>query len=275
MKDVRKLLRFAAPYRGLALFSLAMLVAMVVLDLSVPRLVQRVIDVGIRRKDMAAVLGTSAAMLAVSFLNVVVAVLNSNSSIRVGEGVARDLRNELFAKIQGFSYGNLDRFSTGRLMVRLNSDAGAVQRLFQISLRIGTRAPLSMIGSIALMFATSPALAWSMSPLLVLTGAVIVVFSLRMEPLFRDVQQRLDRLNTVLHENIAGARLVKAFVRSEREEERFGEANEDLTRGTVKVMKAMSSMTPALTALINIGMALVIWLGGIQVAEGGLSLGQI
>jgi len=275
MGDIRKLLHFVRPYRRLALFSLAMLVAMVILDLSIPRLVERVIDEGIRRKDMTVVLETSAIMVGISLLSMIVAVLNSNSSIRVGESVARDVREAIFVKIQNFSYGNLDRFSTGTLMVRLTNDASAVQRITQVTLRIGTRAPLSMVGSIVLMFVTSPTLAFTMVPLLLCAGMLISFFSFRMEPLFRNVQQRLDRLNTVLQENIAGARLVKAFVRADHENLRFGTANDDLTNGTVRVMQFMSSMTPALTVFINIGMVLVIWLGGLQSIRGKLSLGQI
>jgi ATP-binding cassette, subfamily B, multidrug efflux pump len=275
MNDIRKLFHFIKPYGRLAIFSLVMLVAMVVLDLSIPRLVEHLIDQGVKAKDMGVVLRTSALMLGVSFLSMTVAVLNSNSSIRVGESVARDLREAIFIKIQRFSYASMDRFSTGKLMVRLTSDASAVQRLTQVSLRIGTRAPLSMVGSIVLMFVTSPALAWSMVPLLVFTGTLIVFFSLRMEPLFRNVQAKLDRLNSVLQENIAGARLVKAFVRAGHEGKRFEAANEDLTQRTVKVMEFMSSMTPALTVFINIGMVLVIWLGGVQAIAGKLSIGQI
>jgi ATP-binding cassette, subfamily B, multidrug efflux pump len=275
MNAIRRLLTFVTPYRRLALLSLAMLVLMVALDLAVPRLVQRIIDQGIRQKDLGIVLRTSALMLGISALSAVVAVLNSNFSVRVGESVARDLREALFVRIQAFSYGNLDRFSTGKLMVRLTSDASAVQRLTQVSLRIGTRAPLSMLGSIVLMFITTPRLAATMIPLLLVTAAVIVVFSVKMEPQFRAVQQKLDRLNTVLQENIAGARLVKAFVRADREAARFGEANDALTDRTVKVMQFMSSMTPALTVFINIGTVLVIWLGGIQAIKGTLSLGQI
>jgi ATP-binding cassette subfamily B protein len=275
MSDLKKLLRFVKPYWKVALFSIAMLLAMVVLDLAIPRLVERLIDQGIRRKDMAVVLRTSALMLGISIVDTLVAVLNSNSSVRVGESVARDLREAIFVKIQGFSYGNMDRFSTGRLMVRLTSDSGAVQRLVQVSLRIGSRAPLSMLGAIALMFVTSPGLAATMVPILLVAGAAIVIFSAKMEPLFRAVQQRLDRLNTVLQENIAGARLVKAFVRSGREAERFERANAELTGSTVKVMQFMSSMNPLLTVLINFGMVLVIWMGGLQAMKGTLSLGQI
>ena len=275
MSDIRKLFHFVKPYGRLAVFSLVMLLGMVVLDLAVPRLVGHLIDKGIRQKDMSVVLGTSALMLGISALSALVAVLNSNSSIKVGESVARDLREALFVKIQGFSYGNLDRFSTGKLMVRLTSDAGAVQRLFQVSLRIGTRAPLTMIGSIVLMFITSPTLALAMIPILLLGAVVILFFSARMEPLFRQVQQKLDRLNTVLQENISGARLVKSFVRGDHEAQRFETSNEDLTGRTVKVMQFMSSMSPLLTFLINMGLVLVAWLGGTQAIKGELSLGQI
>lgn len=275
MRDLRALLRFVAPYRRQALFSLAMLVAMVVTDLSIPRLVERIIDSGVNREDLAVVLGTSGIMVAVSLTGMIVAVLNSNASIRVGEGVARDLREAVFVKILGFSHANMDRFSTGELMVRLASDTSAVQRVIQVTLRIGTRAPLSMLGAIALMFITSPDLAWTMVPILAVAGVVIVAFSAKMEPRFRLVQRKLDRLNTVLQENIAGARLVKAFVRADREIARFGAANRELTRGTIDVMKFMSSMSPALTLLINIGVVLVVWIGGIQSIKGGLSIGRM
>lgn len=273
--EFKKLLRFAMPYRKLALFSFVMLLAMVIFDLAVPRLVGLIIDRGIRQKDLAVVISTSAIMLGISLFSAIAAVLNSVSSIRVGESIARDLREAIFVKIQNFSYGNIDRFSTAKLMVRLTSDTAAVQRVFQMSLRIGARAPLSMIGSIVLMFVTSRTLALSMMPIFVVGGIVIFLFSTKLEPFFRIVQQRLDRLNTVLQENIAGARLVKAFVREKHEEERFGEANANLARENVRVMQLMASMGPILTLLINIGIVLIVWLGGLQTIRGDLTLGQI
>ena len=98
---------------------------------------------------------------------------------------------------------------------------------------------------------------------------------MRMEPLFRSVQQKLDRLNTVLQENIAGARLVKAFVRADYESERFEQANEDFTNRTVRVMQFMSTMGPVLTIFVNIGMVIVIWAGGLQAIDGRVTVGQI
>jgi ATP-binding cassette subfamily B protein len=114
-----------------------------------------------------------------------------------------------------------------------------------------------------------------MLPLLLVTSGVIVLFITKMEPLFRAVQQKLDRLNTVLQENIAGVRLVKAFVRANFEGQRFESANEDYTKRSIKVMKFMTSMSPVLMILINIGMVIVIWAGGLQAIHENLTTGQI
>ncbi len=275
MDQIRKLIRFVRPYWKLAVSALVLLTSLVGADLSIPRLIERIIDQGIKQNNLTVVLQTSALMLGISFMSMFIAVGNNIFSVRVGESFARDLREAIFLKIQTFSFGNLDRFTTGKLMVRLTSDASAVQRLVQVSLRIGTRAPLLMIGSLILMFNTSQQLALTMLPLLLVTSAVIIFFSVKMEPLFRNVQQKLDRLNTVLQENVAGARLVKAFVRADHEGERFEGANENYTEETVRVMQFMSTMSPALTIFVNIGMVIVIWSGGLQAIQGNLTVGQI
>jgi ATP-binding cassette subfamily B multidrug efflux pump len=196
--------------------------------------------------------------------------------VQVSEGVGRDMREAVFLKIQSFSFGNLDRLKTGQLMVRLSNDTGVVQRLFQVSLRIGTRAPLLMIGSIILMFNTAPQLALVMLPLLIITSAIIAVFSIRMGPLFLTMQQKLDKLNTVLQENIAGVRVVKAFVRARFEGSRFEQANEDFTERNIRVTQLLSILGPILTLALNIGIVIVVWSGGLQsIRLGNLSSGQI
>jgi ATP-binding cassette subfamily B multidrug efflux pump len=125
------------------------------------------------------------------------------------------------------------------------------------------------------MITTSGALALAMLPLLLLTSALIVFFVVRMEPLFRSLQHKLDNLNTVLQENIAGVRLVKSFVRADFESERFEEASEAFTDRSVRAMRIMSSMSPVLTMCVNIGVVIVIWLGGIHSIEGEMTVGQI
>jgi ATP-binding cassette subfamily B protein len=275
MREIWRLLGFVKPYGRLAVLALLMLCALVAMDLAIPRLIQHIIDQGIRGGDRALVVRTSLSMLGISALSTVLAVANNVFSVRVGEGVARDLREALFLRIQRYSYENLDHQKTGQLLVRLTSDVNAVKALTQVSLRIGTRAPLLMLGSMALMITTSPALALTMLPLLLVTSLLIAYFLVRMEPLFRLVQQKLDAMNTVLQENIAGARLVKALVRREHEGARFEQRSEEMTLRSIEVMQRMSTMTPALTMCINAGVVIVIWAGGAQSIRGELSIGQI
>jgi ATP-binding cassette subfamily B protein len=275
MKQVFRLLHFIKPYWKKSVLALALLVIVVLFDLAIPRLVQRIIDQGILAGNIQEVWQTFLLMMAISAANTLFAIGNNNLSVQVGEGVARDLREALFLKIQSFSFGNLDRLQTGQLMVRLSSDSNVVQRLVQISLRIGTRAPLIMIGSIILMFRTDSHLALTLVPLLLVTSAIIIFFVIKMGPLFLTMQQKLDRLNTVLQENIAGARVVKAFVRADYEVERFEVANQDFMDRNIRVMQLISTMGPALNACVNIGIVVVIWAGGLQAIHNNLTTGQI
>jgi len=275
MNHIKKLLHFVKPYWRRSLVSLVFLLLVIVIDLTIPRLIQRIIDQGINGGNMQVVLTTTIIMLVISVLQTLFALANNLFSIQVGEGVARDLREALFLKIQSFSFGNLDHLNTGQLMVRLSSDTTAFQRMVQVSLRIGTRAPLLMLGSLILMFVTDSRLALMVMPVLLATTLVIIFFVSRMGPLFMTVQKKLDRLNMVLQENIAGVRLVKAFVRADHEAERFAAANEDYANRNISVMRFMSTLSPAMSIFVNIGMVIVIWVGGIQSVGGSVSVGQI
>lgn len=275
MQQVIKLLRFVKPYWKKSLLSLFLLIVVVLLDLAIPRLVQRIIDQGILAGSLQEVWQTFLIMLDISIINMLFAIGNNNFSVQVGEGVVRDLREAIFLKIQSLSFGDLDRMKTGQLMVRLSSDASIIQRLVQISLRIGTRAPLLMLGSIILMYSTNPSLAMQMFPLLLVTLTLIVFFVVKMGPLFLTMQQKLDRLNTVLQENIAGVRVVKAFARADHEGERFESANQDFTERNIRVMEFLAVMGPALSACVNIGIVIVIYMGGLRVMGGRMTTGEI
>lgn len=275
MHETRKLLNFVKPYWKRAALALVLLTSLVFLDLSIPRLIQRLIDQGVEQQNQQVVIQTSIVMLIITAVSTLIAIGNNILSVQVGESTARDVREALFLKIQDLSYANLDQLPTGQLMVRLSSDASAFQRLVQVSLRIGTRAPLLMMGSLILMFVTAPALALTLLPLLIVTSLLIVFFIFKTEPLFRTVRQKLDWLNNILQENVAGARLVKSFVRADYEADRFEKANEAFTERSVRVMEFMATMSPALTMCVNIGMVIVIYVGGRQAIAGNLQVGQI
>jgi ATP-binding cassette subfamily B protein len=275
MASLLILLPFVRRYRREAAYSLTLLLTLVVFDLALPRLIQRMIDDGIRVLDQRVVIGTALSMLGISAASFAVAIGNNAYSVRAAEGVARDLRNALFAKIQSFSYRNLDEERTGQLLVVLTSDVLAIKALVQISLRIGTRAPLMMVGSAILMVLTSRELVMALLPVLVGATVLIVAFILKTEPLVRALQSKLDALNGVLQENISGARLVKSLVREDFEGQRFGEVNGEASLASTRLMTVTASMMPALTLCVNLGTVVVIWLGGQRAIEGELTVGQV
>jgi ATP-binding cassette subfamily B protein len=275
MKHLRKILPFAAPYWHRSVLALFLLVSVVLMDLAIPRLIERIIDQGIAGDNLQLVLNTTLIMLGITALSTLFAIGNNILSVQVGEGIGRDLREAFFSKIMDFSFSNLDRMRTGQLMVRLTSDISMIQRVARVSIRIGTRAPLLMIGSIILMVSTSPQLALWILPLLLAMGAIIVWSITKTQPLYLIVQSKLDALNTVLQENIAGVRVVKAFTRAGHEISRFAGANQEFTENTIRVMQLTAFLNPGLTFLINLGIVMIIWNGGIQSINGDLSLGQI
>lgn len=275
MKKLLNLIKYLKPYWKESVIALILLTGVVILDLAIPRLLQQIIDEGITQGDMRAILNTSLLMLGLSILSTIFAIGNNTLSVRVAEGFARDLRRDLFLKIQNFSYGNLDRLKTGNLIVRLTSDITVLQQVFRMTLRIGTRAPLLMVGSFALMASTDWGLTLRILPLLLFTITAIVFFVTKLSPFFMQVQKKLDRLNTVMQENIAGVRVVKAFVRQDYEKERFEQANEGFNRIQVKILRYVSALFPSLSLLINVGVLIIIWFGGTQAIAGDLSVGQI
>ncbi|MBM4464933.1 MAG: ABC transporter ATP-binding protein [Chloroflexi bacterium] len=275
MKSLRRTIHFVKPYQAQAVLALVLLLGMVFADLLIPRLTQRVIDEGIARQDMGMILTTSLLMLGAAVVSALFSVGNTLLSVRVGMGVSTDLRSALVRKVQTFSFGNLDRIQTGQLLVRATSDVNQVQMIMQMSLRILTRAPLWMMGSVVMLITTSRQLALLMLALLPLIGIIIGFFLTRARSLFLSVQQKLDTLNQVMQENLAGVRVVKAFVRGEHENARFDQANRDLMAENIKVMQLAAALLPTMLLLVNLAVVGVVWLGGQLAITGDLTVGQI
>jgi ATP-binding cassette subfamily B protein len=160
-------------------------------------------------------------------------------------------------------------------MVRTTSDVNQVQTIVQMSLRILTRAPLWMIGSIVMLILTSWQLALLMLALAPLIWGLIWIIGAKAQPLFLAVQKKLDKLNQVLQENLAGVRVVKAFVRSEHENTRFDGVNITLMNENIRVMQLLALLIPTMMFLVNIGIVGVVWLGGNMVIQGDLTVGEL
>ena len=275
MQSLRRLIVYMRPYRVAAVLSLMALAGVVAVDLVVPRLIQRIVDQGIVEGNQQLVVSTTLLMLGITLVSALLGLANNVLSIRAGQSFGADLREAVYRKVQSLAFGNLDRLETGQLLVRLTSDVNMVHSIVQMFLRILTRAPLLMVGSIVLMVVTSWRLALVLLVTFPLVSAMIWVFGGRGRRLFEEVQKRLDRLNTVMQENLAGVRVVKAFVRRDFEEGRFHQANLALTAQTTRVMKLFSVVMPTMQFVLNLGMVAVVWLGGFQVIGGGLTVGQV
>ncbi len=198
------------------------------MDLLQPRLIQRIVDEGIARSDMQVVLNTTAWMVGLSLIGMLGGLGSAVFAIMAGQRFGADLRAALFRKTQALSFGNLDRLETGGLITRLTNDVTQLQELVMMLLRIMVRVPLLLVGSLIMAILTSPQLALIFVGLIPVVLAALIVIIRRTFPMFGEVQRRLDTLNTVLQENLAGVRIVKAFARARHEIGRFGRANDRL-----------------------------------------------
>jgi len=270
-----KLARFLKPYwRWVALAPFLMMLE-VAMDLMQPRMVQRVVDEGIARLNMALVVQTGLLMIGLALIGMFGGASNGVAASKAVQAFGADLREALFRKVQSLSFGNLDRLGTGPLITRLTNDVTQVQEAIMFLLRILVRAPLLMVGSLVMAVVTAPQLAFVPFVLMPLVLAVVVLVVRRASPMFSEVQRRLDVLNSVMQENLAGVRVVKAFVRAERERARFGAANDRLMAQTVSATRTIAITGPFMMATMNLGVVAVLWFGGVRVVQGQMHLGQV
>lgn len=275
MPSLRALTNFIRPYRLWALLAPVLMLLEVVMDLKQPHLMQLAIDQGIKTGDLALVRHCGLLMLVCALVGLVGGAGCTWTSSIAGIGLGADLRAALMRKVQSLGFAELDALQTGRLVTRLTNDVEQVQEATMMILRIMVRAPLLVLGGLVMAIRTYPALApiiIVVSPLLV---AVFVVISRRGHDLYLAVQEGLDRVNVVLQENLAAARLVRAFVRAKREQQRFGGANEELMTRNIRASVLVATTIPAMILILNVAMVAALWLGGRQVIQGYANLGQL
>jgi ATP-binding cassette subfamily B multidrug efflux pump len=252
-----------------------LMVLEVAMDLMQPRLVQRIVDQAIAPMDMAVVYQTGALMLGAALVGLLGGTGCAVYATLAAQGFGADLRAALFRKVQSLSFGNLDELETGGLITRLTSDVSQVTELVMMLLRVMVRVPLLLVGSVVMAVLTSPQLALLYLVLIPLVLAQVVWIVWRTFPLFGEVQRRLDALNTVMQENLAGVRVVKAFARAAFETGRFRAANERLTEQSLAAQRLGALTMPFMLLVLNAGMVAVLWLGGRQVQAGGMQVGQV
>ena len=193
---------------------------------------------------------------------------------KVSQDVAFDFRNELFEKIQRLSFSYHDRNRTGQLMIRATDDVEKLRMFIGQGLLLGVQAIVLLIGSLAVLVFTNWSLTLVVLPVLPLALLLFMVFGIVTQPLFGEIQRRLSNLNTILQENLAGIRVVKAFVRERKEQERFSDAAQTLLDQHIKIAKFFSFLFPIIFLVASLGQAAVVYWGGRQILFGTLSLGE-
>ena len=275
MTSLFRTLPFLRTYKLVAFLMVVTSVVPVAMELVVPRALRALIDEGIFLEDMNVIVNNSVIMLAAAFIGVIATLGQGYCRASLSQGLAYDLRNRLFAKVQTFSFANLDKMHTGQIITRLSSDVDMIRMFFSAGVALLLRALLMIFGSVALMMSIDWQLTVVMVVLLPVAGIVIWTVMRLAQPLFVIVQDKLSSLNTIVQENLAGIQVVKAFVRERYEIDRFQRFNQDYMAQNIQVGKLMAVALPALTILTNLGIAAVIWFGGRDAILGRLTVGEL
>lgn len=214
-------------------------------------------------------------MLGIALLGVLAAVLVGFFASRISSGVAKQMRSDVFRKVESFSNTEFDKFSTASLITRTTNDVTQVQMLISIGLRLMCYAPIMGVGGIIFALQKSVSLSWIIAlAVIVLLGLVVVLLNVAM-PKFKSLQRLTDRLNLVSRENLSGMLVVRAFTNEKFEEARFDKANEDLTRTNRFTQRVMSVTMPIMMLIMNLVTLLIMWVGGHAIAESTMQIGDM
>ena len=275
MSGLARVVRYLRPYVWMTVLGIVTTILPVLMELVTPRMVQFIIDQGIRTGNMIAVWQGSGIMLLAAILGAATTIGQGIARAQISQGIAFDLRNDLFRHIQRFSFANLDRMQTGQLMTRVSSDVDVARMFLSAGMALLLRTLLMVIGSLAMMLVIDWRLGLIMVAMLIISGSVIFWFLRVVGPLFSIVQQKLGKLNTLVQENLAGVHVVKAFVREQYEIENFDRDNVDYMEQNIKVGRYLALVMPVLLVLTNLGATIAIWRGGIDVIGGRLTIGEL
>ena len=271
-----KLLRYLkGPAIFYAILAPILMLLEVAMDLTLPTMLSNIVDIGIANSDINYVLTAGAKMILFAFLGLIGGVGCSIFSTIAAVNLGQNLRDGLFAKIQSLSFLELDHFKTSSLITRLTNDITQVQTMVMMGLRILVRAPLLCIGGLWMAYRLSQ----SLSIVFVITIPIILIFVAivmsKSFPLFKTMQEKIDKVNNVMRENLLGVRVIKAFTMEHKQRDRFNEANDDLMSQSIRAQKIMIILNPVVMLLVNFSVIGVLWYGGYLVQDGLLETGKI
>lgn len=272
MKNYKKYIeKYKKPF-VVALFFLSI---EAVCDLMQPTIMSKIVDEGVASRNMDYVLTNTIIMLGVTIMGAIGATTRSILASHVSQKFGRDLRVDMYEKIQSFSFDNIDNFDKASLVTRLTNDVNQVQMFVNGLMRIFVKAPMLCIGSLIMAARLNLSLSVIFVIIIPLVVAIIVLNMKMGYPNFRKIQKSLDNVNSNIREYLSGVRVVKAFNRFKYEEARFSKKNDELFDVSTKAMKTIAIFSPTITTTVNIGIIAVLWLGNIKINNGSIQVGAV
>ena len=272
---MKQWLKYVKPYKKYFILGPVCMIIEVLGEIFMPLGMAEIINEIDTTKSLAYILTVCGLMIVCALLMMAGGVGGAYFGAKASVNFATDLRADVYAKIQSFSFANIDKFSTGSLITRTTNDITQLQNFVNMLLRMFLRSPGMMIGAIIMAVTLKPSLAAVLAvsiPAMLLVQFFIIRHSF---PLFRAMQKKLDILNSTVQENLTNIRVVKSFVREEFETEKFSDANTELKNSGVRAMSVMIMMMPLMMLFMNLSIVLVLWFGGPMVAKGGMPIGDL
>ena len=244
-------------------------------DLELPDLMSDIVDTGIVQGDVSYILGRGGVMLLVALLGTVCTILTSYLSSKIGMGFSRDLRKKVFEKVESFSLTEINEVGTASLITRTTNDINQVQMVVIMMMRMMLSAPLMIVGALIMALGKDVELSkviLVVIPIIIVTIAIIAKFTL---PMFQKMQNKIDKLNLVVRENLTGIRVIRVFNKVEAEQERFNQASLEVSRIATMANRLMGALMPLMMLILNLSIIAVIWFGGIRINDGDLMVGDL
>jgi len=270
-----KLYRFLEPYGFMIGLVLIFIFLQTLGDLFLPTLMGDIINNGVMQGDTKKILQIGGEMLLVTAGGVICAIIASYLSSRISVGLGTILRSKIFRTVESFSLHEFDKIGTATLITRTTNDITQIQMVTVMIMRMMISAPMMAIGGTILAMRRDKPLTLVLAVSLPVLAGVVILIASRMIPLFRAVQKKIDKINLVLREKLTGIRVIRAFNTIEREEKRFGEANDDLTDNYIKVNRIMAFMMPSIMTIMSLTQLSILWFGGLRVSRGDMDLGAL
>ena len=267
--------KYIKPYLSAFILGPVMMIVEVIGEVMLPAMMADIINVGAANRDIGYIISKGLMMAAIAFVMMAGGIGGAYFAVKAAMHFGRDLRGDLFRKVQQFSFANIDGFSAGSLVTRLTNDITQMQNVIMMGLRMMLRAPGMLIGAVIMAFMMNASLAviiLIVAPALAIAIGTIIRISF---PRFELMQKKLDKLNSNIQEVLTNVRVIKSFVRGDYEEKRFAEANEELKKSSLDAFKVVIIQMPLMTFAMNVTIIAVVWFGGNQILNGTMQVGDL